>query len=100
VGFLFSLELNYLVSTLVVSTDVVSTTPKYSAAVESVQTAVESHDLTSVDVPFPHDANATIANNATICFIIVLICFVYKNFNFFLIEFINIDKDIVIVNYW
>ena len=96
-GFLFSLELNYLVSTLAESTNtaVVSTT-----IVESVQTAVESHDLTSVDVPFPHDANATIANNATICFIIVLICFVYKNFNFFLIEFINIDKDIVIVNYW
>jgi hypothetical protein len=49
--------------------------------VESAQTAVESQDLTSVvDAPFPQDANATIANNATICFIIVCFCFFYKLF--------------------
>jgi len=49
--------------------------------VESAQTAVESQDLTSVvDAPFPQDANTTIANNATICFIIVCFCFIYKLF--------------------
>ena len=74
VGFLFKLKSNYLVSTFAVST----TTALVSAQtdVESAHT-VESHDLTSVvDVPFPQDANATIANNATICFMIVLF-FVY-----------------------
>jgi hypothetical protein len=95
VGFLFSLELNYLVSTLAVSTAtaVVSTT-----IVESTNTVVESVDLTSVDVPFSQEANATIANNATIFFIIVCFLFVYKNFNCFLFEFIIIDKDKSIVN--
>jgi hypothetical protein len=61
----------------------VSTTVVVGSAtiVESAQTAVESQDLTSVvDVPFPQDANATIANNATICFIIVCFCFIYKLF--------------------
>jgi hypothetical protein len=61
----------------------VSTTVVVESAtiVESAQTAVESQDLTSVvDVPFPQDANATIANNATICFIIVCFCFIYKLF--------------------
>jgi hypothetical protein len=49
--------------------------------VESAQTAVESQDLTSVvDAPFPQDANTTIANNATICFIIVCFFFIYKLF--------------------
>jgi hypothetical protein len=66
--------------------------------VESTNTVVESVDLTSVDVPFSQEANATIANNATIFFIIVCFLFVYKNLNCFFIEFIIIDKDKSIVN--
>jgi hypothetical protein len=49
-----------------------------------VQTSVESHDLTSVVVPLPQEANTTIANNATIFLIIVFFLFVYKNLNIFL----------------
>jgi hypothetical protein len=61
-------------------------------AVESAQTdvesahTVESHDLTSVvDVPFPQDANATIANKAAIFLIIV--CFYLFVFN---VSFLNL----------
>jgi len=57
-------------STLAESTD---TLVESTAIVESTATADESVEVVSVDVPFPQDANATIANNATICFIIV--CF-------------------------
>jgi hypothetical protein len=72
---LYLLKLNYLVSTLAEST---TTAVESTDIVESAQTDVESQVLTSVvDVPFPQEANATIANNATICFIIVCLIFVY-----------------------
>jgi len=73
VGFVFYIKSNYLVSTLAEST---VTAAESTDADESTATTVESVDFTSVDVPFPHDANATIANNATICFIIVFLIFV------------------------
>jgi hypothetical protein len=79
VGFFITSESNYLTSTESTNTAVVST-----AIVESVQTSVESHDLTSVVVPLPQEANTTIANNATIFLIIVFFLFVYKNLNIFL----------------
>lgn len=78
-GFFITSESNYLTSTESTNTAVVST-----AIVESVQTSVESHDLTSVVVPLPQEANTTIANNATIFLIIVFFLFVYKNLNIFL----------------
>jgi hypothetical protein len=75
VGFVFYVKSNYLVSTLAEST---TTAVESTDIVESAQTDVESQVLTSVvDVPFPQEANATIANNATICFIIVCLIFVY-----------------------
>jgi hypothetical protein len=79
VGFFITSDSNYLTSTESTNTAVVST-----AIVESVQTSVESHDLTSVVVPLPQEANTTIANNATIFLIIVFFLFVYKNLNIFL----------------
>jgi hypothetical protein len=79
VGFFITSESNYLTSTESTNTAVVST-----AIVESAQTSVESHDLTSVVVPLPQEANTTIANNATIFLIIVFFLFVYKNLNIFL----------------
>lgn len=78
-GFFITSDSNYLTSTESTNTAVVST-----AIVESVQTSVESHDLTSVVVPLPQEANTTIANNATIFLIIVFFLFVYKNLNIFL----------------
>jgi hypothetical protein len=75
VGFVFCVKSNYLVSTLAEST--VTAAESTDTTVESTATAVESVDFTSVDVPFPQEANATIANNATICFIIVCLIFVY-----------------------
>ena len=68
--------------------------------VESTVATVESVDITSVvDVPFPQEDNATIANNATICFIIVCFVLFINYFNCFVIDLISIDKDIIFVNY-
>jgi len=98
VGFLFQLKSNYLVSTLAVSTTVAV---ESTTIVESTATTVESVDLTSVvDVPFPQDANSTIANNATICFIIVCFVLFINYFNCFVIDLISIGKGEIIVNYW
>jgi hypothetical protein len=87
----FYVKSNYLVSTLAEST---TTAVESTDIVESAQTDVESQVLTSVvDVPFPQEANATIANNATICFIIVFFfdfCLFIKLFDF-LLEYINIE---------
>jgi hypothetical protein len=78
VGFVFYVKSNYLVSTLAEST---TTAVESTDIVESAQTDVESQVLTSVvDVPFPQEANATIANNATICFIIVCLMFLFINY--------------------
>ena len=73
-GFLFNYRICYLDSTAFgASTLAESTTTlvESTAEVESTATADESVEVVSVDVPFPQDANATIANNATICFMIV-----------------------------
>ena len=96
-GFVFYVKSNYLVSTLVVSTTVAV---ESTTIVESTATTVESVDLTSVDVPFPQEDNATIANNATICFIIVCFVLFINYFNCFVIDLISISKDTIIVNYW
>ena len=72
--FFFTEKLYYLTSsTLGASAATESTeTTVESNLVESTTTAVESVD-TSVDVPVPQDANATIANNATIFFMFVFL---------------------------
>jgi hypothetical protein len=71
VGFLFLYrKLYYLTSAASAFTESTDTTVE-SVLVESTTTAVES-DFTSVDAPVPQEANATIANNATIFFMVFL----------------------------
>jgi hypothetical protein len=66
-GFFIEKKLYYFTSSVGTCTESTDT------FVESTTTAVESVD-TSVDVPVPQDANATIANNATIFFMFVFFC--------------------------
>jgi len=72
VGFLFLYRKLYYLTSSAFSAFTESTeTTVESVLVESTTTAVES-DFTSVDAPVPQDANATIANNATIFFMVFL----------------------------
>ena len=71
-GFFFFNRKYYLVSTAsTCSTTVESTEVESNTLVESTATAVES-DFTSVDVPVPQDANATIDKIARIFFMFFL----------------------------
>jgi hypothetical protein len=71
---LFLIEIYYFNSTDGTSAFTESTeTTVESTNVESTATAVES-EVNLVDVPFPQDANATMANNANTFFMFFFFC--------------------------